>query len=130
MSSFSVPVQASSPPHLAAGPYGQPNHAFSRQPTGEYIDLGTYGENTSISKINNRGQMMGGYFDGTRTHVVLFQPGGATPQDLGCLGTDTYTYGGGINEDGVVVGSSYIDGGALHRVGPCGVCFTTRRALP
>jgi len=90
------------------------SYAFLRQPDGQFINLGSFGENTDAVAINGRGQILGGFYDGQRVHAFLMQPGGTAFKDLGSLGTNTSTYPGDLNELGEVAGASIVDNGAQH----------------
>ncbi|HEY0793783.1 MAG TPA: hypothetical protein VGD78_22160 [Chthoniobacterales bacterium] len=84
----------------------QHQHAFQRQPTGEFIDLGLFGGTDSVaSAINNAGQVVGYFTDSTGIiHAFLAYESGTGHYDLGSLGGSTAA--NGVNDLGQVVGYS------------------------
>jgi probable HAF family extracellular repeat protein len=97
------------------GPLGnQISYAFLRQPNGRFINLGSFGENTVAFKINNRGQILAGFFDGQHGHTLLMQPGGTAFKDLSSLSPTKDTDAGDLNELGEVVGATIAADGTQH----------------
>ena len=60
--------------------------------------------------INNLGDVIGSYFDGSAYHAFLLSGGTYTPIDIGT----TATLAGGINDSGEIVGQYYDSSGVEH----------------
>jgi probable HAF family extracellular repeat protein len=99
----------------AASVAGHQNHAFLYDPSlGEKIDIAYQGRVSAASGLNNleAPQVVGHYSVPTGgTRAFLYDSASKSAQDLGSLPGDFESFASGINDSGIVVGSSILQSG-------------------
>lgn len=74
--------------------------------------LGSLGGNTTVHKINERGQVIGDAETPTGTHAFFWHHGALT--DIGVLAGGGFSDAADLNDHGQVTGTSALGGGGIH----------------